>query len=90
MKSTKDEDEAFYENQLEEFKEKKEALLERAQKMKETIDIKTQNLELKRLKCLELHDKQTDLELKTALNLMVDERTKKPLVYDVNIICLIL
>lgn len=86
MKSTKDEDEAFYENQLKEFKEKKEALLGRAQKLKETINIKTQNLESKRLKCLELNNKQTDLELKTALNLIVDESTKKPLVYDVIII----
>lgn len=90
MNNTRDDDEANYENQLMEFKEKKEALLERGRTLKETVDIKTQYLESKRLKCLELIDKQTDLELKTALNLMIDEQTKKPLVYDVNTICLVL
>lgn len=58
--------------------------VERAEKLKEILNIKTQDLESKHQKCLELVDKQNELELKIALKYMVDEKTNKPMAYDVN------
>lgn len=70
-----------------EFKNKKEAAVQRKHELNEKLIINTEYLELKRKECAELIKNQYNLELKTAVGMIFD-KTQQKLTHNVTLMVL--